>query len=585
MSQSETAVTYPYQDSSLDIETRVSDLMARMTVEDKAGLMFQPMATFGAYDEPGFLGMPSMRKLLDRRINHYNILGAPTPREIAEWHNALQDEALKTPLGLPVSISTDPRHSFTDNPATALFAGPFSQWPEPMGFAAIGDTALESRFSEIVRREYTAVGIRTALHPQVDLASEPRWSRAMGTFGSDATRSAELAVAQIRALRSGDTLGPDSVSAMVKHFPGGGPQKDGEDPHFSHGREQVYPGDQFELHLEPFRAAIAAGVTQIMPYYGMPVGLVRNGHHVEEVGFGFNKYILTDVLRGELGFDGIICTDWQILGDKAWGVEDLTYEERMVKSLDAGVDQFGGEHRTEVLVGLVRSGKVTESRIDQSVRRLLREKFQLGLFDNRRHVNADAAERIVGDPESVAEGVAAQAAAFTVLRNDVGAARLPLARGVKLYVDGEVPAEVAARTTIVSTPEEADVILARLVAPWEVRGDLERFFHPGSLQFAPETEERIHALAATAPLIVDVYLERPALLERIAADASTLLGNFGAGGEALARVLFGEAIPRGRLPFEIPRSMPAVEASFPDVPNDTVNPVFAAGFGLNIGTV
>ncbi|MFJ9060484.1 glycoside hydrolase family 3 N-terminal domain-containing protein [Streptomyces sp. NPDC102409] len=134
-----------------------------------------------------------------------------------------------------------------------------------------------------------AVGIRLALHPQIDLATEPRWSRTSGTFGEDADLTSRLVAAYLEGLRGpGGQLGADSVAAMVKHFPGGGSQLDGEDAHFACGREQVYPGGFFDYHLEPFKAALAAGATQIMPYYGMPVGTPY-----EEVGFGFNKGIIS----------------------------------------------------------------------------------------------------------------------------------------------------------------------------------------------------------------------------------------------------------------------------------------------------
>ena len=186
-----------------------------------------------------------------------------------------------------------------------------------------------------------------ALHPQIDLATEPRWARQVNTFGEDAELSGRLGAAYVRGFQ-GTELGPESVATMVKHFPGGGPQLDGEDPHFAYGREQVYPGGKFELHLSPFEAAFAAGPRQMMPYYGMPIGT-----EYEEVGFGFNRDVITGLLRERYGFDGIVCTDWGLITDhrswasdfpaRAWGVEHLTPVERIVKALDAGVDQFGGE--------------------------------------------------------------------------------------------------------------------------------------------------------------------------------------------------------------------------------------------------
>lgn len=572
---------FPYQDPTLGIEQRVADLLSRMELEDKAGLMFQPLANLGEFTASGLFGAPSTRTLLNRRINHVNILQAPAAREIAQWHNAVQEAALEQPLGIPFTISSDPRHSFGNNPGAAMMAGPFSQWPEPMGFAAIGSAELVERFADVVRQEYLAVGIRVALHPQLDLASDPRWARASTTFGADAELSARLGVAYVRGLQ-GDAVGRDSVSAMAKHFPGGGPQKDGEDPHFAYGKEQVYPGGMFDLHVRPFAAVIAAGVAQIMPYYGVPVGT-----EYEEVGFSFNKAIITGLLREQLGFDGIVCSDWGILSHTCWGVEHLSYEERMIKALDAGVDQFGGEFSPGVLVRLIRGGAVSEDRVDASVRRLLTEKFRLGLFDNP-FVDADRADALVGTSSAREEGEAAQAAAQTLLKNaDEGPAHLPLQPSLRLYVEGLAAEAVGDRATIVATPEEADIAVLRIVAPWEQRGDLgdiEKFFHAGSLAFPVDEVTRIRAICETVPTVVDVYLDRPAILADIVDATAALLVNFGSTDEAFTKVLFGDIAPQGRLPFEIPSSMNAVEKSLPDVPSDTENPTFKLGDGLSYRT-
>ncbi|ROO86773.1 beta-glucosidase [Actinocorallia herbida] len=573
-----TAPRFPYQDPALSVEQRTEDLLSRMTLEDKAGLMFQPMSVVGDLDEPGMFNMPSMRSLLDRRINHFNILWAKSAREIAEWHNTVQRTAREHPLGIPVTISSDPRHSFTNNPATALLAGPFSQWPEALGFAAIGSAELAHRWADVVRREYLAVGIRVALHPQIDLTTEPRWARGSATFGEDAKTTSELAVAYVRGLQ-GEEVGPESVSAMAKHFPGGGPQKDGEDPHFAYGREQVYPGGKFDLHLEPFQAVIDAGVAQMMPYYGMPVGT-----EYEEVGFGFNKGVITGLLRERLGYDGIVCTDWGILSNTCWGVEHLGYEERMIKSLDAGVDQFGGEFRPQVLVDLVRAGRVEEGRLDVSLRRLLREKFRLGLFDDP-FVDADRADSLVGTPEARAEGLAAQAAAHVLLKNDDGPAHLPLtaADPLRVYAEGLSASALATRAEPVDSPEQADIAILRLSAPFEERGEpgtIESFFHAGSLDFPTSEITRITTICRTVPTIVDVYLDRPAILTEIAPHAAALTVNFGSTDEAFLQVLFGNAAPTGTLPFDLPSSMAAVEASHPDTPFNTADPLFSYGTGL-----
>ena len=415
----------PYEDPRLPVETRVEDLLGRMTLEEKAGLMFHPGAlptSDGNGDETtGEPGSPSTAELIaSRHVSHFNIWQAPAPRKLAEWHNRLQRLAEDTRLGIPVTISSDPRHGFVNNMATAAAAADFSQWPEPIGLAAIGDPALVEQFADIARREYLAVGIRTALHPMADLSTEPRWARISGTFGEDAELASKMVAAYIRGFQ-GESLGPTGVACMTKHFPGGGPQKDGEDPHFPYGREQVYPGNNFSYHLRPFEAAFAAGTAMIMPYYGMPVGLA-----FEEVGFGFNRDVITGLLRNTYGYDGVVCTDWGLLTDRlfagetmlarAWGVEHLSLEARVKKILEAGADQFGGEECAEVVVALVRGGQIAEERIDQSARRILRIKFRQGLFDDP-YVDAAAAEQIVGQPGFVAAGALAQRKAIVLLKN------------------------------------------------------------------------------------------------------------------------------------------------------------------------
>ncbi|MFF5625208.1 glycoside hydrolase family 3 protein [Microbacterium sp. NPDC012755] len=579
----------PWLDADLPVDERVELLLSEMTLEEKAGLFFQTMIVMGEGGElsegDANFGIPSNREyVVGRHMNHFNLLGvAPKASDIAAWHNRLQELAASTRLGIPVSISTDPRHSFSDNPGATMLAGPFSQWPEPLGLAATRDAALVERFGDIARQEYTAVGIRVALHPQVDLATESRWARQLQTFGEDAALAGELGAAYVRGFQ-GASFGPGSVSTMTKHFPGGGPQKDGEDPHFDYGREQVYPGDNFEHHLLPFEDIFAAGGRQIMPYYGMPVGT-----QYEEVGFGFNKGVLTGLLRERFGFDGIVCTDWGLVTDhpimgtdfaaRAWGVEHLTPAERMVKILDAGADQFGGENETELLIGLVRSGEVAEARLDVSARRLLREKFELGLFEDP-YVDVDAADAIVGSAEFRAAGEQAQRASVAVLSND---GVLPLRTGLKLYVEGIAPEAAARYGEVVATPEEADAAILRLQAPYEQRASMfENFFHAGSLDFPEDVIAHVAEVAASVPTVVDVFLDRPAILGPIVEAAGAVVANWGAGAEALLDVLTGAVPATGKLPFDVPSSMAAVEASRPDVPFDTADPLFRFGHGLSL---
>ncbi|EKV12480.1 Glycoside hydrolase, family 3, C-terminal [Penicillium digitatum] len=588
-----TRSSLPYWNSSLPVESRVDDLLGRMTLEEKAGVMFHDilaMSSGGALatDVPKLNRDGVENVICEKTMNHFNLLGSiDDARTMAEWHNEIQILAQETRLGIPITLSSDPRNHFTNNIGTGFQAGKFSQWPEPLGLAALRSSALVERFADIIRREYLAVGLRLALHPQVDLATEPRWSRIGGVFGEDAELSSELAVAYIRGLQGPGPLGPSSVSAMTKHFPGGGPQLDGEDPHFSYGREQIYPGDNWEYHLRPFKAAIDAGTAQIMPSYGMPIGT-----KYDEVGFAFNRQIITDLLRNELGFKGIICTDWGLVTDavvrgqdmpaRAWGVEHLTEIERVHRLIEAGCDQLGGESRPELIVKLVQDGIVPESRIDVSVRRLLTDKFLQGLFENP-FVDVEAASAIVGCSEFYDAGQDAQRRSITLLKNTNDL--LPLASGLKqkVYIEGISPDLVRTRGLIVvEALEEADFALLRLRAPAKPRsGGFEAHFRSGPIEFDDEDKLRQSSIFRAVPLtIVDIHMDRPAAIPEISKAANALLVNYGASDEALLDVLFGVAQPEGKLPFDLPLSEEAVRSSRSDMPFDTRNPIFRFGDGL-----
>ncbi len=263
---------------------------------------------------------------------------------------------------------------------------------------------------------------------------------------------------------------------------------------------------------------------------------------------------------------------------RAWGVEGLSLSERIVKALDAGVDQFGGETCAEALVALVQGGHVSEARLDSSARRLLRDKFRLGLFE-RRYVDESAAEQIAGNAAFRAAGALAQRKSIVLLKNS---GLLPLPGRPKIYVEN-IAAEVAAQYgTVVAAPSAADCAILRLQTPYEPRDNyfLEAMFHAGRLDF-PEAEiRRIQTIAAQVPTIVDIYLERPAVMPEIAAAAAGLVANFGASDDAVLDILFGRFKPRAKLPFELPASMAAVQAQKPDVPYDSENPLYAYGFGL-----
>jgi len=414
-----------YEDVTQMVDARTDDLLSQMSVAEKAGLMFINIAIVN--DDATLEYIPGsgperwapLPNIDEQEMNHFNVGKIPDD---------------------PAVIASDPRHHFSTNIYAFSSIG-FSQFPETLGLAAIGDVDLVERFTGIVRQEYIAVGIRLALHPQVDLATEPRWSRINGGFGADAQLSADIAGAYVRGLQ-GDSLSATSVATMTKHFPGGGPQAEGLDPHFAFQKGQVYPGGMFDYHLLPFEAAIEAGTAAIMPYYGVPTGQTS-----EDVGMSFNEDIISGLLREKYGYDGVVCADWGIITDRtmnngylwpgrAWGVEHLSRAQRVKKALDAGIDQFGGETASDLVVELVASGELSEARINVSAGRILRMKFELGLFDNP-YVDVDAVAAKVGKVEARLLGHESQMRAMTLLKNgraDVAALPLPT-ETLKVYVN------------------------------------------------------------------------------------------------------------------------------------------------------
>jgi len=583
-----------YEDKTQPIEKRVADILQQMTIEEKAGMMFINGARVnedGSIEDKPAKGMfafaPNGLKLMDeKKMNHFNLWQVPSAAMLVKWYNAMQKYAEeKTRLGIPITIASDPRNHFSGN-IFAMAATDFSQWCEPLGFAAIGDEKLMWQFADRIRQEYIATGIREALHPMADLATEPRWPRISGTFGEDAQLSAKLIKAYVLGLQ-GNELSAMSVAAMTKHFSGGGPQKEGLDPHFDFQKGQVYPGKNFNYHLIPFEAAFAAHTAAIMPYYGVPTGQTS-----EDVGFSYNKDIITGLLRNKYHYDGVVCTDWGLVTDanmgsfvwpaRAWGVEKLSKEERVAKIINAGVDQFGGENCPEVIVQLVKEGKISEKRIDESVKRLLRQKFQLGLFDDP-YVDVIQSEKIFSDTKGKEEGEASQRRAITLLKNDNK--QLPLKAGsLKIYVEN-VDKKVAAQyATVVDKPQDADLAIVRLNTPWypvETNNFMARMFHHGDLDFKGTKKDSILQLLNTVPTIVDIYLDRPAVIPEINAKAKGLLADFGASDAAVLDVIFGKAKPGGHLPFELPSSMEAVKNQKEDVPYDSKDPLYKFGSGLS----
>jgi len=586
-----------YEDTRADMEDRVGDLLSQMTLEEKAGCMFVSMIGMTPDGEPvdkpklstnpfdiivALAAPPASKSMISKKLNSFNILNAYDPDDMARFNNKLQLIAERMRLGIPVTIASDPRHSADNNPGASIFTTSFSNWPNPLGLAATRDTLLVREFGDIARQEYRAVGITVALHPMADLATEPRWARVNGTFGEDAYLSAAMTKAYVLGFQ-GDSLDAKGVACMSKHFSGGGPQLKGDDAHFAFGKDQAYPGDNFDYHVIPFiEGALAARTAQIMPYYGIPVGQTN-----EDVGFAFNKAIITELLRDSLKFEGVVCTDWGIISDSkikeasAWGVEDLSPKQRIKKVLDAGCDQIGGDYVPELIVELVESGELTEERIDISVKRILRDKFRLGLFDNP-YVDEAEALKIAGNAAFVGKGKQAQARSMVLLKNQE---LLPLKEGIKIYAEGMTDlAALEKYAELVKDPSDADVIITRIATPWQKRegGSMfESFFRAGRLNYSEEELGEILELIEQKPSVVVANLYRPTVLTEVNELCEALMADFDTSDEVLADVLFGKRKAEGKLPFELPSSMEAVEKQLEDLPYDSENPLYTFGFGLD----
>jgi beta-glucosidase len=602
----------PYEDWRLSAETRARDLTNRLSVAEKAGLMVHGTApvlndTTGAGTGTAYDLAALQTQIGNLGINTYITRMSTDAHTMALQYNEIQALAEKSRLAIPVSISSDPRSHFQYVVGASASGGGFSQWPETLGFAAVGDATLTRTFGDIVRQEYRAVGITEALSPQADLATEPRWARINGTFGEDADLAKSQVQAYIEGFQGGTNgINSQSVIAVVKHWAGYGAQKDGYDSHNYYGRFATYPGNNFAYHLKPFEGAFAAHVGSVMPTYSEPDGPVTiDGIALEQVGGAFDKPLLTDLLRGKYGFQGVIVSDWGIASDcdsncingvssgapsfigfgTPWGMETATRLQRFVRATTAGIDQFGGESDPSFLVQAVSQGLLTEARLGESAYRVLLQKFQQGLFDHP-YVDADAAASIVGNATFKAKALDAQRRALVLLQNTGNV--LPMQpSGKKAWLYG-IDASVAQQYgyTVVTTPQAADVAIVRVSTPYEtlhpnyVFGAMQ---HEGSLAFVDGNAdyEAIKQAALAPKSVVSVYLDRPAILTNVKDKVTAIVANFGVSDAALFDMLTGKSKPEGHLPFELPSSMAEVTAQLEDVPHDTAHPLYPFGFGLS----
>jgi beta-glucosidase len=479
------SVVDPYEDWRLSAQARASDIVGRMTLEEKAGMMLIDTLsapafpnTVAATDAARFINDEKMTRFVFRNVVGAGARtsggtpapraptpaapGAPpapagppgggafaaatvTPRQAAEFTNAVQELAEATRLGIPVVFKSNARNHYERQARQGIneAAGSFSEWPKEAGLAATRDMALIRSFAETMGAEWRAIGLRGMYGYMADLSTEPRWYRVHETFTEDEDLCAEIMKVLVTSLQGGAVTPKTNVALTIKHFPGGGPQEWGLDPHFTFGKTQVYPRGRFAAHMKPFKAAIDAGAASIMPYYGVPIGATFDGMTFEPMGLAFSKTVVSDLLRGRLGFRGYVNSDTGIITQRAWGLENKTVPERVAAAVNAGVDVLSGFNRKQTIIDLVKSGLITESRVNEAVTRLLIEQFNLGLFENP-YVDAGAAEGIVGKRESRERALDAQRRSVVLLKN-AGDNALPMrlpatGKPVRLYTMGLDPA-------------------------------------------------------------------------------------------------------------------------------------------------
>lgn len=464
----------PYEDWRLSSDERAADLASQMSVEQIAGLMLYsahqmiPGEGFGrsTYGGKAFgeseakawdLSDQQINFLSDDNLRHVLITRVQNPETAARWNNNAQALVEGLGLGIPANNSSDPRHRAAANEEYTLGAGgDISRWPGGIGLAATFDPELVKHFAQIASIEYRALGIATALSPQIDLATDPRWARFNGTFGSSPELATDMARAYVDGFQSSspDHLieggwGTESVNAMSKHWPGGGSGEGGRDAHYGYGKYAVFPGQTLEIHMKPFvegAFALEGGTeytSAIMPYYTISFNQDPGG---ENVGNAYSRYFITDQLREKFGYDGVVCTDWGITNDegpmaafagKSWGMEEATVAERHYKVIMAGCDQFGGNNDAEPVLEAYRMGvkeygeEFMRKRFEQSAVRLLKNIFRVGLFENP-YLDPAETLKTVGKADYMESGYKAQLKSLVLLKNKGEV--LPLKKETKIYV-------------------------------------------------------------------------------------------------------------------------------------------------------
>ncbi|WP_162344087.1 glycoside hydrolase family 3 protein [Cyclobacterium salsum] len=622
-----------YEDWRLPVEQRIGNLLGQMTLEEKVGMLLINTLNAGEYGHMTdravqFIENEKMTRFVFRNVlknnpersESTNSFGGAqiSPFEAAQFTNSIQELAESTRLGIPVVFKSNARNQvdFDARAGINVSSGSFSAWPKESGLAATRDMALIADFANIMAREWTSVGIRGMYGYMADLSTEPRWYRVHETFTEDSELASDILSTLVKNLQ-GESLNAKSVALTIKHFPGGGPQEGGGDPHYDYGKNQVYPSDNFDYHLAPFQAAIDAGASSIMAYYGIPVG---QAYMPNNVGMAFSKGILTDLLRNKLGFKGYINSDTGIIGDRAWGLEDKSTEEQILIAIEAGTDVLSGFNDNEQLLSLVQSGKLSESRVDLSVERLLREQFELGLFENP-YVDPNRAAYLLGNPAHQRKADIAQRKSIVLLQNKMN---LPIALpeegdSLMVYTMGVNPevfedqswAGIMAvagdqhsgeEETLAPISDGTELAIIRVnVSNSGGRESGRRFggADPNELdllafsamegstswEITPSLKDIKTIMEKVGPenTVLAIDFRQPYVLDKNSGilNAGAILATFGVTDGALLDILTGKFKPAGKLPFALANKPEAIVDQAPDAPGyPEEDTLFPFGFGL-----
>ena len=579
-----------YEDWRLSPQERAENLLSLMTAEQKAAQMVH--LTLVTQKDSWFnknnVGFALVYEYIfepeeeeDEEESDETQTPISSARNAAMRTNEIQELSESSELGIPVIFSMDTE-------AGAAFVKDATYLPDEINQGAAGDVELVTRLNEVLKEELKAVGVRMALSPDADLITDPRWGRNQECYSEDVETVETMIAAAVKALQGENGLDENSVMATVKHFPGAGAQTNGVD-----GSPLTISEDSIDLHLAGFKAAIDADVAAVMPY-GYSTVPYLGGDAVDNSA-DQSAAVMTDLLRGELGYEGIIQTDWGL---------------NFVGAANAGADVLGGAgvRSTAQLVD-----GVDEALLTDACRRILIAKFQMGLFENP-DVDEDAAEEIIGSDEHKAVAKEAAAKSFTLVKYENAASLADqsfivageLASDVRCLNSGwtaKEPVEIAGTSILTALQEKAGVDnvtyitsaekvptdlsgVTAVVVVGEKSGTHDPAWGAATLEFPEEQTALINALdKAGANVVAVVVMNRAYVLTPIvnAADSVLVVYRPGVtcGAEAVADCLFGETAITGRLPFQIPESMEQVLSQREDMPKDIENPLYEYGFGID----